>query len=660
MALAFHCCVGRRVLIAALAAMCLAGAAGAAAPPEAPPPWAGADLSKPMTADEAKDFMQRLARYVFEHHMKKTPGSKQRGMVYEYLDTTRIGQFDQYIEGEALDTMHDGAWFAAAMVNACRATRDPFYKEVLADWQLPFYLLMLNHSDTLFSAKRNDARPGAFTFGKEHMLIEGEKGFVPYWWDDGASVSLERRVDKNPLGPFPCVDNFAGKPNPQGLLDGYSLGCSNHMAQDLGVMLELGWLLFREDASEKGRKLAAELAGAARNLYESRMRHHGPIPMCVAPTALAAGDARLLASVSDAAADFPARNHTTAALYDFVPGQKRPLPAFADDQQYLYYAAMARYGSKPPPGAAFRTVYDAYTEPMLWRYFYDDGPVPPGINRGEYGHDMHDGMFDYYHSDAKGVRFLGSRLGPQNMVTSAQALQLLRAFPGVWEERYKQKFPGDLRVTIDDPAPGAKAEPAPWADVTLGDATLRLKSTRLALLVEGKCPADALALKVFSRPDAKGTHAVITLKKGEAAVAANDKGEPLIVKGDAKAEGDGVAFSVELRYTVTKGQKPWANGIEHGRYSIQRGDAVRNLYLASPEPQVKAWLEREAGCGLRTWDAIFRRYGYIPTHIGRSAFWDGLSDTGGYAHLVSAAAEWVLYLDGKNDWEVHHVPVIGK
>jgi hypothetical protein len=24
------------------------------------------------------------------------------------------------------------------------------------------------------------------------------------------------------------------------------------------------------------------------------------------------------------------------------------------------------------------------------------------------------------------------------------------------------------------------------------------------------------------------------------------------------------------------------------------------------------------------------------------------------------AAEWVLYLDGKNDWEVHHVPVIGK
>jgi hypothetical protein len=47
------------------------------------------------------------------------------------------------------------------------------------------------------------------------------------------------------------------------------------------------------------------------------------------------------------------------------------------------------------------------------------------------------------------------------------------------------------------------------------------------------------------------------------------------------------------------------------------------------------------------------QYGYIPTHIGRNAFWDGLSDSGGYAHLLSAGAEWLLYLDGKNDWEVH-------
>lgn len=649
-----------RVWIAALAVMCVAATARAAAPPETPPPWAGADLAKPMTADEARDFMKRLARYVFEHHLKKTPGSKQRGMVYEYLDTTRLGQYDQFIEGEALDTMHDGAWFAAAMVNACRATGDPFYREVLADWQVPFYSLMLNHSDTLFSAKRNDAGPKAHAFGKEHLLIEGEKGFVPYWWDDGGAVSLERRQDKTPLSVFPCVDNLAGKPNPKYLLDGYSLGCSNHMAQDLGVMLELTWLLFREDPSEKGKKLAAELAEAARNLHESRLRHHGPIPMCAAPAALTAGDAKLLAGVADAAADFPVRNHYTAALYDVVPGQKKALPAFADDQQYRYYAAMACFAGRLPPGVVFRTIYDAYTEPMLWRYFWDDEPVPPGINRGEYGHDMHDGTFDYWRSDRNGVRFIGSRMGPQNMVTSAQALQMLRAFPGIWEQRHKERFSGDLPVFIDDMPPEREAVPMPAREFRLGPATLRLVSARRWLALSGECPGPEAAIKVFSRPDAKGTHAAITLKKGEKPAAVNDKGEPLLLTGDVAAADGILQFRLRLPYTVAKGQKLWANGIEQGRYSIQVGHATRNFYLASPESQVKAWLEREAGGGLRTWDAIFRRYGYIPTHIGRNAFWDGLSDTGGYAHLISAAAEWVLYLDGKSNWEIHRVPAIGK
>ena len=49
---------------------------------------------------------------------------------------------------------------AAALVNAYRATGDDFYREFLTQWVLPFYCKMLNHSDTLFSAKRNDARPG--------------------------------------------------------------------------------------------------------------------------------------------------------------------------------------------------------------------------------------------------------------------------------------------------------------------------------------------------------------------------------------------------------------------------------------------------------------------------------------------------------------------
>jgi hypothetical protein len=272
-----------------------------------------------MTAAQTRDFMKRLARYVHDHHLKSDAGSEQHGMVYEYLDVRRRGRFDQFVQGEALDTMHDGAWLAAALASAHRATGDPFYKDFLTRGPLPFYCKMLNHGDRLFSARRNDARPGARAFDREHALQEGEKGFVPYWWDDGGSVSLERRRDRNPLGPFPCTDRLAGRPNPRFLLDGYSHGSSNHMAQDLGVMLEAAWLLLRDSPDPGERGLAADVAEAAVNLQACRMRHFGHIPMCNAPAALARHDAALMRRVPDQGTPAAAAlaNHSYRALYDF-------------------------------------------------------------------------------------------------------------------------------------------------------------------------------------------------------------------------------------------------------------------------------------------------------------------------------------------------------
>ena len=86
------------------------------------PAWTKAHFKPPMTAAETRAFMKQLSQYVFEHHLKKNENSEQRGMLYEYLDTARLGQPDQFVQGEALDTMHDGAWFAVAMVNAYRTT----------------------------------------------------------------------------------------------------------------------------------------------------------------------------------------------------------------------------------------------------------------------------------------------------------------------------------------------------------------------------------------------------------------------------------------------------------------------------------------------------------------------------------------------------------
>ena len=77
--------------------------------------------------------------------------------------------------------------------------------------------------------------------------------------------------------------------------------------------------------------------------------------------------------------------------------------------------------------------------------------------------------------------------------------------------------------------------------------------------------------------------------------------------------------------------------------------------------EVAAWLKRELGGGLRTWEAVFDEYGYIPTGIGCQTTlpdtrWDAMSDTGGYAHLISAASQWLNYLQGKRDWELHAIP----
>lgn len=610
-----------------------------------------------LTAEEARQLMRRLAQYVYDHHLKQDPRSEQRGMVYEYFDVSRKGAFDQWVQGEALDTMHDGAWLAVALVNAFRATGDPFYKEFLARWQMPFYTKVLNQSDTLFSARRNDAGPKAHRFDKEHQLQEGEKGFCPYWWDDGASVSLERRRQKTPLGVFACTDRLAGKPNPRYLLDGYSHGSSNHLAQDLAVMLQQAWLLCRPSPDAAEQRLAAEIALAARHLHGCRMRHHGAIPAVVAAAGLTNRDPDLLRRVPELREWAPS-NHYTRALLATDPKQRHALPGFADDQQYRYYAAIARAGGELPRPVALSLIYDAFTEPMLFRYWSDNAPVPPGINRFDLApFYCQGGKLVSYRSDRVGP--IGSRMGPQNMVVCGWALQALRAYPGLWDERHRTQFADDLRVRFleDESAytPGLQSHPEASEPVQLGPAKLRLVSHRSALIVQGTA-VNNTTLRIYAQPDARGPHAEVTLTASGGSRAVNNAGEALQLPIFLIANGEHLRFEFALPYTIVKGQKPWANGVEHGRYSLAVGEARRNLYLASSEEHVRKALLRELAGGLRTWEKLFAEKGYIPTGMGAGAEWDRFSDSGGYAHLLSAAAQYLLYLDGRYDWQLHQVP----
>jgi hypothetical protein len=190
---------------------------------------------------------------------------------------------------------------------------------------------------------------------------------------------------------------------------------------------------------------------------------------------------------------------------------------------------------------------------------------------------------------------------------------------------------------------------------------LELVSTRHALKLTIDARSQPGQVKVFSRPDAQGAHAAISLDPRQGVKAVNDQGQPLILNSKVLADGGSTRYEIELFYTIDKRQASWANGVEHGRYSIEVGKQVRNFFLASSEAQVRRGLERELAGGLRTWEAVFKQYGYIPSGIGTGSngtghAWDEYSDAGGYAHLICAAAQWLLYSEGKNDWEMHRLP----
>jgi hypothetical protein len=368
--------------------------------------------------------------------------------------------------------------------------------------------------------------------GKEWLLQGREDGFVPYWWDDGESISLDMLNKKAERPAYPCTNEFAGKPNPDFKLSGWSHGSSNHLAQDLAILLIQGWLLCQASSDAADQQLAAQCALAAKHLQECRARHGSAnIPVVLAACALTNGDAEMMKRVEAWQKETPTllQNHYTKAVRDFKPGAKFSTPGFADDQLYHYFTGVVRNRAMTRP-LALKLTFDSFTHPILWRLYSDDAPVPAGMNRFDLTTlNFVDGKPEHLRSQRKGPRGgpipSGSRMGPQNMVVCALALQAL------------------------------------------------------------------------------------------------------------------------------------AKGGSFANIPSQISEAIKGLPGADRNPDIKNWLEQEAGGGLRTWEAVFAEYGYIPSGIGCQGaapgiIWDEFSDTGGYAHLISAAAQWILYLEGKADWDL--------
>ncbi len=191
--------------------------------------------------------------------------------------------------------MHDGAWFGVALARAAMVTGDRWYRDLLLRELLPLYLKMLNHSDELFDPSRNDAdQPVPVTWEGRQLGPEREQGFVPDWWNNGLSVSLEmlNRRDGVRRLTLPGRDELKETGDPECRLSGHSLGMSNHMAQDLAVLLQAAWKLLADRRDPEEVALRTAIGEAARHLEAGRARRgHPNIPAVVAAYARANDDA---------------------------------------------------------------------------------------------------------------------------------------------------------------------------------------------------------------------------------------------------------------------------------------------------------------------------------------------------------------------------------
>ncbi|MFO8012406.1 MAG: hypothetical protein R6X20_03775 [Phycisphaerae bacterium] len=561
-------------------------------------------------------FMHDLTDFVYEHHVVTDASRPVYGMTYEFW---RDGK---HIQEFGLDTMHDGAWWASAMVTAHRADPDGPYLERVQTYQVPFYTHMLNHSDRLFPRMRGrgqDTKP----------LRSPVKGWVPRGWDDG------KGFDKS------------GEPIPPGYHT-----TSNHLCQDLANLLMDVWLTTRDPALAKG------LA----HLRAYKSDYFGPI-----------GPVEFGWAVTNRPADalkrFVPSAFTVHGLAPCYSGMYRQepatLPAYDDGLAWQYREATARAvrGGGMSEDLVLRAAGRAHAATRAMELYVDARPYPYGL----YLFDIQrqpafvagEGRLDGYLSTSR--HLLGGR-GVQFAWLAAGVAGHLAAHPDLWERRHREKFPKEPLVRIVDDAPETDgrregvydaSQPVRGEGVTV---TLLADPKNLHVYVESERPEVTVEIRPAGDVREPVPVGRLALRKDGTSSAVNENGEPLLHRA---AVFERKPWTGELRvpFGAVPGQPHFINGVEHGRYAVRvNGGEPVTVYMLSEPARIVRRLEALALGTIDTWHGVWKRLGMIPSgwhpdEAKRVRSWE-LSDAGHVAHVVKTIALVLLHRDGKREWDV--------
>jgi hypothetical protein len=579
-------------------------------------------------------FMADMTDFIYEHHVVRQTDAYTFGMTYEFYDDGKKYQ------AFGLDTMHDGVWFASAMMTAHRADPTGRYLERTQQFQVPFYVNVINNSHIIFPEKirRQDNKP----------LEEPLRGWVPRGWDEGIGY-VWGTDDRFGTVPFKHPDETSVIHNEDGSFRYAYFTPSNHLAQDLADGLLDVWYTTKDPA----------LTEAVGHVYAFRNEYFGKIPVIAGAYGTMSGNENLRGWMQ-----LPEFDPTRTLAYRGLYLQHRAGLAAYDDGlawQYRHAVSDAVKHGRFDPAQAWRFANHLDSNVLAMDLYFDDRPAPWGVFFFDLVAPSYflegEGKLRPYRSDDEPT--FGAR-GIQFAWIAAGILPALREHPQAWEARYHTRYSDDALIRIVDDVPVVdgkrdkvfdRSQLIEWTGTR---ASMVSSTTGLSVFVESSTDEVEFALTPAEDVVGRKHQATIRLSRKGLVAIANEQGDPLDREAVFSVSPDRWAVELHIPYAVNPGQAVWMNGVEHGRYRLTSSSGPQiNLYMLSEPQRIIRRMEHLVIGTIDTWHEVYRKVGCVPSGYEVPMDRDSRimdSDTGNVAQLIKTIALLLIDRQKQTEW----------